>query len=416
MKTAFGRTDITPCLPVQLSGFAGVRVAREVHDPLYARVFLFDRDGEELLWVQLDLAIFDDYLMDRICEYARVTRKQLLVCSTHTHSGPGGTIDTYQGVNAGLDINLGGALNAEYCHRVGRQIGELTEQLRKDLSPGTIRITRGELKGLGTDRHDPQLPADEGAMVIEVTSGEKKAMIIRMSCHATVLNAENLMITADFPSAIEPHFPEYEQVAFVNGSAGDMSTRFTRQENTFREWERYGKLCADQLKEIMKQDAPVYDDFNITLKQKVFTTEVRKMDTPQQAQARYDEAYGTYQQAIADGLPDIEIRLIKSVWEGAGNYLASCQAFSKLDKIDVPVSVLELPSVSIFFTPTELFSKLSNPLRKYGLEHVGYSNGYLQYMPDRRAYELNYYETASTPYACGAGEKLMDAIVAWLGY
>ena len=107
--------------------------------------------------------------------------------------------------------------------------------------------------------------------------------------------------------------------------------------------------------------------------------------------------------------------LHESVLEGISNQLLSYNAFSKITEVAVNVGALELPGLTIVFTPLELFSKLSNPLKKkYSLEFVGYTNGFKCYMPDKRAYELNYYEVFSTPYACGSGELLMEYIEKWL--
>ena len=415
MKLAFGKTDITPHLPVQLSGFSAFQVAYEVHDPLYARMFLFEDEGKELLWLQTDLACFDEYLFDLISEKTVVPREQVIASATHTHSGPGGIINTYGGVNGGLDDNLGGPLNAEYCHRVAELIGAKVRELRNEMEPFAYRLWKGKVTGVGTDRHDPALPADEDAVIIEWTVQGRKALLLRMSCHATVLNGTNQMITADFPGQIEPLFPEYEMVAFFNGSAGDMSTRFTRRENTFEEAARYGKLIEAQVRDIISVPAESYESFDIELKHNVFRLPVKKVDSSEEAERKKQETYEKYQQAISDGLSDIEVRLALSVYEGACNAAYSAEAFRNLKYIDVGVTALKLPQLVLIFTPVEMFSKLSNPLKKYGIEHIGYSNGYLQYMPDKAAYELNYYETQSTPYAYGAGEQLMEGIVSWLG-
>ncbi|MBR0385992.1 MAG: hypothetical protein IJI05_05545 [Erysipelotrichaceae bacterium] len=414
MKMTYGKVRITPFLPVQMSGFSAFQVAREVHDDLFARLFLFEQDGEELLWVQNDLACFDGYLYDLIARKSHVGTGQLLTSSTHTHSGPGGIIDTYSGVNAGLDENLGGPLNAEYCHRVAELIGEETQRMRGRLKPFIMTIRLGEVHGLGTDRHDPTLPADETALAIEFDTDGHKVLLTRMSCHATVMNGENQQITADFPGAIERYLPEYEMTAFVNGSAGDMSTRFTRRENTFAEVERYGQLVSEQLREIMKQPAESYDGFDLHLLHRTFTVPVRDVGTVEEAMQRRQQAYEKLQQAQQQGLTDIELRLISSLYEGACNALLSTRAFAKLDHIDIPVSILRLPGLLLMFTPVEMFSKLSDPLKKDGILHIGYSNGYLQYMPDRNAYEKNYYEVQSTPYEKGAGEQLMVGVREWL--
>lgn len=58
MKCGFDRLDITPILPVRLSGFGKVRWANEIHDPIMARLFLFKGEEENLL-IQLDLVAVD---------------------------------------------------------------------------------------------------------------------------------------------------------------------------------------------------------------------------------------------------------------------------------------------------------------------------------------------------------------------
>ena len=415
MNTAFARVKITPHLPVQLSGYAKMQVAYEVHDDLYARLFLFEKDGRQLLLVQLDLAIFDDYLLNLISEKTGIAKENLIVCSTHTHSGPGGTIDTYEGLMVGLDSDIGGCLNPEYCHRIASDMGAAVHKLQDELAPCTLRIFRGVVEGLGTNRHDPDMDCDKNAFVIEVIAGEKKAMIIRMSCHGTVLHEENLMVSADFPGAIEPHFTDaYEMVAFINGSAGDMSPRFTRRECTFEECERLGTLAANQLKEIMKQPTEVIEDFDLDYRQAVFTVPTRKVDSEDVAREKVEIAKRNLEEGIAKGLPATEIRLLESYVEGTGNALLSCRAFGKISSIDVNVSAWLLPGLTIVFTPVEMFSVLSNQLREYDLQFVSYTNGFKGYMPDATAYEKNYYEVFSTPYACGAGELLMQNIKEWL--
>ncbi|MCI9312711.1 MAG: hypothetical protein HFE68_05030 [Erysipelotrichaceae bacterium] len=415
MKTAFTKVDITPYLPVQLSGFGKLQVAYEVHDRLYARIFLFEQAESELLLVQLDLAIFDEYLLNVIADYCKVAKERLIVCSTHTHSGPGGTIDTYEGLLVGLDSDIGGCLNPEYCHRIASDIGAATARLRTATAPCSLRIYKGKVEGLGTNRHDPQMECDQDAFVLELITAKQKALITRMSSHATVLHEENLLVSADFPGCIEPHFTdEYEMVAFINGSAGDMSPRFTRKECSFAECERLGKLAADQLKEMMKQEVVTYTDFTMDYRQAVFKVPAKKVDSVEVAREKVEIAKQNLAEGIKKNLPPTEIRLLESYVEGAGNALLSCEAFRKFSEIEVNVSALILPELTIVFTPVEMFSMLSNQLKPYGLEFISYTNGFKGYMPDESAYAKNYYEVLSTPYACGSGELLMRNIKSWL--
>ena len=203
-------------------------------------------------------------------------------------------------------------------------------------------------------------------------------------------------------------------VAFINGSAGDMSPRFTRKECSFKECERFGKLAADQLKEMMKQEVPTYTDFSMDYEQAVFNVPSKKVDTPEVAKEKIEIAKKNLAKGIKNNLPATEIRLLESYLEGANNALLSCEAFAKFTSIDINVSALKLPDLTIVFTPVEMFSMLSNKLKEYGLEFISYTNGFKGYMPDETAYANNYYEVFSTPYACGSGELLMKCIKEWL--
>ena len=212
---------------------------------------------------------------------------------------------------------------------------------------------------------------------------------------------------------IEKHFPEYDLVAFWNGSCGDMSTRFTRQASNFEELERYGDLISKQVKEIMNQDVLTHCDVQIELENTIITLPVKKVESIEKVKESVEKARKDYQDAIEKGLTGNELRLVLSILEGCENNLKSTQAFASIKEINMPVKALKLPNMTVIFTTTELFSILSNPMKKYQLEFVGYANGYQGYLPDKSAYELNYYEASSTPYALGAGELLMEEILKW---
>lgn len=409
MKIAFGKIDITPKLPVQLSGYGKLQVAYKVHDPLYARVFLID----DLLLVEMDLTLIDDYIINLLSEKTGYSKDKMIVSAIHSHAACGGTADTYQGFLVGMEENIGGVLNPEYCHRICDSIASKVKKLKKEKEEGQLKIYQGKVVGLGTNRHDPTMSCDEDCLILEWITPTKKALILRLSCHPTVLNNENVEVSADFVGAIEHHFKEYELVAYWNGSCGDMSTRFTRKASNFDELERYGKLISKQVKEIMSQNVPIHSNLSIKLENTIITLPVKEIESIENIQKSFNEAKKDYEMAINQGVTGNELRLVLSVLEGYENNLKSAKAFSTLKEISMPIKALKLPNLTIIFSTVELFSVLSNPIKKFGFEFVGYSNGYQGYLPDKSAYELNYYEASSTPYAQGAGELLMNEILKW---
>ncbi|MBP3399006.1 MAG: neutral/alkaline non-lysosomal ceramidase N-terminal domain-containing protein [Erysipelotrichaceae bacterium] len=413
MKTAFKKIDITPNLPVRLSGFGKVRVAEKVHDPIYARVFLFQQNTEEILWVQFDLCAIDQYLLDLIKEKTGIKEEKILLSATHTHSGPGGTLSTHEGMLKGLDPVFCHH-DAKYCNWIASSISDAVCELRTQLLPVSLKLIQGKINGLATDRHDPSLEADDGVLVIELSTEQKKALIVRMACHPTVLNGDNLEMTADFPGTIEVHLKDYELCAYVNGSCGDMSTRFTRQGQGFDEAARFGKLCANTIQKLLEQNTQTFTDFSMDLTKRTLTVPARKSDSPEEAYAKLKKFTAEYEALKAQSAPETQLRLALSFVEGAQNNLLASSALQGKTTVDIPVSVLKLPNLTLIFTPAELFSKLSNPLKKYGLEFIGYTNGYHLYMPDSDAYDKQFYEASSSPYAQGAGENLMKQIKEWV--
>ena len=416
MQVSFEKIDVTPALPVRLSGFGKIRWAQTAHDPLYARLLLFSGE-QETLWIQIDWCAADAMLYQQIAELTGIHAPHLILSSTHTHSGPCGTVRCDQGILKGLEPVFG-EYNACYVTETARRIAAGVERLRTQKQPFAWRILRGTVSGLGTDRHDPTLPSDQDAFVLElITQDKKRCLWTRMACHPTVLNGENLMLSADFPGALESCFADAEMVAFVNGSCGDMSTRFTRRESSFAEMERMAQLAADQLKTLLNQPEPLSPGANLTLEvhQKTFMVKAKVLDSVEVAEEKVRTLSAQVKQARREGADAKALRLLESLKEGAENNLLSCRNASGLREIPLSISCIQLPSVKLITVPVELFSKLSNPVKtRWNAEFIGYTNGYSLYMADENAFDQQFYEAMSSPFEKGAGEQLIREIGDWL--
>ncbi len=412
MKVSFKKIEINPNLPVLLSGFGKERLATSIHDSIYARVFLFKNKNTEILWVQMDLVGIDEYFYNLLSTKTGLSKENILLSTTHTHSGPGGTLNTTNGLLKGMGSVFGGEHNPAYYESITDKLNDAYKECKDSLEDCTLTIYQGQVNGLGTERHDINLECDQDALLLEVKTSNKKAMLVRLACHPTVLNADNIIVSADFPSEIEPHFPEYEMVGYVNGSCGDMSTRFTRQSFGFDEIKRYGDLVSKQLKEILKNEGKVIQ--NLEIHQKYFTMKFRSTDPMDVALKKLEDAKKAVEKAKAEQVSPQELRVIQSFLEGAQNNLLASMSFGNKESLDILVSYLKLDDFNIIFTPFELFSKLSNPYKQYNLEFIGYTNDYILYLPDITAFEKQFYEASSCMFAQGEGEKLMNEIYNWI--
>ena len=88
----WGRTDITPKVPVSLAGYFNIRMSEKVLDRLEARAIVFKQGDKYAGIVNLDLISSAQILVDRvwkkIADLTMFSKENLIFCSTHTHTGP----------------------------------------------------------------------------------------------------------------------------------------------------------------------------------------------------------------------------------------------------------------------------------------------------------------------------------------
>lgn len=417
-KLAIGRVDLTPPVPIRLSGFGRIRQARGVHDSIWARIFLFE-GKEELLWITMDLVGMDEILLPMLAGRTGIPEEHILISATHTHSGPVGTLLNTRPPFEGCELVFGD-YNSVYMEKIADEISDKVRSLRHQLQPYQTRVIHGKIEGLGTNRHDPNMENDPDVMLLDFEMEDgRKAMICKMACHPTVLNQDNLKISADFPGTLEKSFPQYEQIGYVNGSCGDISTRFTRKANGEKELERYKELIEKTLRNLL-DDAPDYSiPKGIEMKQKWMAVRKKPVVSVQMAEQKVREARKHLEEVKAQGADALTVRLAASVAEGTENDLMGAKMAaiqnSQLEELLLCVNVLDFNGQKIVTTPLELFCTLSNSVKeRTGAEFIGYTNGYGLYMPDQEAFEKGFYESYSSPYACGQGEALMERIEQWI--
>jgi hypothetical protein len=92
LKAGAAAVDITPPLGIRMAGYFEERVARDVHDPLFAKALALDDGETTLVIVVCDLL---GVKRERLDEAKRLIRERtgippsnVLICCTHTHTGP----------------------------------------------------------------------------------------------------------------------------------------------------------------------------------------------------------------------------------------------------------------------------------------------------------------------------------------
>ena len=428
MKLGFAKKDITPDFPVPMAGYNKPgRISQGVHDKLYARALFFE-DGPIVL-LQLDILNVDRICLNALYQalqeekkasagFPAIEKKHILVCATHTHSGFGGIFDLDKGINREV-IPLLGETNPDLVALIVKKSVEAITEAIKNCTETTVRMNTGTINGLGANRRRADIPCDNSLFIMEFSRhDQKKILLYNLCCHPTVMNGENRLLSADFPGAaaekLEGVPGGYDMVIFINGSAGDMSTRFTRRESSFEECSRYANLIIEAINSLKKGEFLPLEKIelhyhNILL----YMAEIPELNIA----ADYLEKAEKNLAEIKNGNADRSaIRKAESIVEGAYiNYMKSRYAKSrkKNSSRTIETGILTINATTIVCSPFELFSSLALILKeKKNVGCFGYINCLEDYLSDCDAWDSQEYEALSSDFLRGEGERYIELVSA----
>ena len=279
-----------------------------------------------------------------------------------------------------------------------------------NLAPCQLTVARGTIENVGTERHDPRLSGDDSLLILlfERLDG-KKILLYNFACHPTVTGPENLMITADFPYAVERDL-DYDMVMFVNSNAGNISTRFTRINSSFEQVEIYKTRIIRGILNALK--SPVYQGnfSDISMKRYPITLPIKKVRSVMEEKAALTSYEENLEKAVAAGKDALTLRLLSTYVEGGKIAVGLSKALQGLEEITAHFTIMKLQGITIAVVPGELFSTLGVPLKQEGIEIFGYGNGYYLYLADEKSYDDMVYEAMSSPFRKGVGEFLVNEI------
>ncbi|MDR2182209.1 MAG: hypothetical protein LBN92_05980, partial [Treponema sp.] len=202
----------------------------------------------------------------------------------------------------------------------------------------------------------------------------------------------------------------FDGVIFVNGAAGDMSTRFTRRESSFDECTRYGKIIAERIGALLcGAPARALETFGLDY----HTLELGAAAVPDEetALAGLDGALRNLEALRAENAGAQKIRVAESFVEGARMNLLQARYGEAAEPIGVCTGILRINGITALCVPFELFSTLALPLiRGKNRAVFGYANGYQGYLADSAAYDNRDYEALSSRFARGEGERYVTAL------
>lgn len=403
--------EITPDIPCRMGGYAARSApANATHDPLYAHALALGNPAQPLVVIICDLIGVDEELVSEVRQ--RVARQvpgaNAWLGVTHTHSGP--------------DVAQSLSFAREQPDPVLRErviAGACDAALQAIAAMHTVHVKRasGAINGVATNRDHPGRAVDLALDMlcfydIDEPQARPSAVFASFPCHPTVMSAANLELSADLPGAyrrqLRARLGANTWLCLATGAAGDISTRHTRQGQGFEELERLGALLARQADALLataqplQLDHPQVRDSLITLEQKKPLAPVELAASMQDVQARVEA------ERLAGNLA--QARTLETMLQGLQ---AARRGMLAREEHEITVSVALLGECALVAVPGELYNELGARIKHSSERFVlllGYTNGYVGYLPAQAAYAELDYEVLMSPFAPGAGERLAETL------
>jgi hypothetical protein len=238
-KVGLAQVKITPERPVFLAGYASRnKPFDKVESDLYAKALaLEDQQGHRVVLVTSDLLGFPAAVAEPICERLRekigLKREQILINSSHTHTGPMLMLKAADGYGpTGGDAQR----NIEYTRQLQDKVVDLVQRATAHLEPARLSWGAGVCPFVMNRREftpngvilgvNPRGLADRTAPLLRIDApdGKLRAVLFGAAVHNTTLTGDNYELCGDYAGFAQTYVQEKypgTQAMFMIGCAGD---------------------------------------------------------------------------------------------------------------------------------------------------------------------------------------------------
>lgn len=281
LRAGLARVKITPDEPIHMAGYASRDKPSEgVLVDLYAKALVIeDGRGERGVMLTVDVIGFGadvaQFICEKITEKTKLARRQIVLCPSHTHTGP--VIGMLGSMGYGLEGKDAEVVH-RYCLRLAEQLAEISAEALGDLQPAkvswgvgvtSIVMNRREFTDGGVQLgFNPRGYVDRSVPVLRVDTpdGKARAIVFGCACHNTTLTGQHYVLSGDYAGFaqqyVEKEYPG-AQAMFVIGCGGSANP-YPR--GTLEDVQQHGhSLGTEVCRVITEKLAPVRGPLKISL-------------------------------------------------------------------------------------------------------------------------------------------------------
>jgi neutral ceramidase len=428
LRIGTAAVKITPPKGAPMAGYYYNRAAEGVHDDLWARTILLEKDGVKAALVSCDVSALPRAVIEQarqlIARESGIEAARVMISATHSHTGP--VI-----LSGRSRYNLEGdmlRIATEYMTALPKMIADSVRQANAMLKPARVAAGLGNEPSLTFNRRfhmkdgtvgwnpgklnpnivrpagpiDPQVPV----VYFERTDGASSAVYVNYALHLDTVGG--LQYSADYPYTLAKLLGEARPglfTLFTIGCAGNLNhidVKWRDRQKGHNEAARIGTVLAAEVLKTMKRLEPLAGG---SLRA---ASEILNLPLPEVTAADLEWArkitpsFGTKNAAPFMDL--VRAFRISDVFERKGKPL---EAEVQIIALGNDVAWVGLPGE--IFAELGMAIKMASPFRYTVVAEL--ANGSIGYVPNRKAYPEGAYEAVSARCAAGSGEMLAEAAV-----
>ena len=423
--------DVTPPVGCPMAGYYSARGAEGTHDPLFAKVLVFEQDGTRAALVSLDLITTTRGLVEEsralVEKETGIPAAHVMISATHSHTGP----VLWDGSPRADVLGGGEPIAREYVKQLPHKIAAAVKKADAARTPARLSFATGREEGLAFNRRfhmldgsvgwnpgkknpniiRPAGPTDPSVPVVavETPDGKPIALYVNFAMHLDTVGG--LHYSADYPFTLARTLAAVKGddmvTVFTTGTCGDVNhinVDDPRPQKGHGEAARIGTRLSAEVLRTLDRARPAGGG-PLRVSNELVELPLPPVTADDVAAAR---------RVAAD---------VQAGAKPAPKFLDQVQAYKALDVsarlgkpyvVEVQVVALgdDLAWVSLpgeIFVDLGLAIKAGSPFRQTMIAEL--ANGSVGYVPTRVAYSQGNYEVVSARVGEGGGEKLVDSAV-----
>jgi len=424
LKTGAASVKITPPSGTPMAGYYYDRGADGVHDELFAKAMVFEKDGARVAVISCDLIAVPAEIVSKVRslveETTGISPDRVMVSATHSHTGPvmPKKIDRYK--------NLNNATYVKYLSELPGLIAESVRLANTALVNGRLSIGKGHEETISFNRRffmtdgtvgwnpgkmNPEIikpagPIDPEVVVLYAETPEGKPVSTYVNFAVHLDNVGGTEISADMPYTLSTILGQVKDknmvTLFAQGCAGNINHINVKTKDPQKghgEAKRIGTVLSGEVLKTYTRLKPL-DITDISAKREIVKLQLADVK-PEELPIAQEVISRTGKSDAPKFLELVNAHKVVDVLDRKG------------EPLDAEIQVITLgEECAIVSLPGEIFTEIGMYIKSRSpypyTVVVELTNGSIGYVPDRKAYIEGNYEPVSARCAAGSGEILAE--------